>query len=612
MATETEATAEVDVRALAVRDIVPSPENPRKLFPKAGMEEIAQTMQEVGVLQPLLVRPHPEREDFFDLVAGERRLRAARLAGLETVPCLVRELNDEEATRIRVIENLQREDLTPFEESEAIRGLEAKGWSVQDIAERLGKSPSWVARRAALGKLTPKWRAAVLGERPARKVRTVEEKRKMVQNALNQAEEDGEGQADDVSLFTLAQLEEAFEDIFGDLLEAEKREAEEEYPDLSEWPAGHLEMIARLPADVQDDLLGWHHGYRIPTSAQLREDIEREVRLMSAAPWKQDDALADRTPCAECMLRSDRQPTLFEDMLASNKYGHCLSPACWKAKMAAWIAGKVRALVEEHGKTGVVFVRGSGYRPRGEAPVELPAGAKPVYEWSVTEVAPGPKAMPALVVEGHDAGKLYFVSKRSQSSGASSRPKGRKSMAEKRKELEGRRAKLLVEKLAEQLVGKDFATAPRGCEEMACLAAVFGTARDCKSRGYSYDSDGKRRKPWEDLEQLLASPDEADVAQALWDQVRPVLKSRLTVLNGEDALGALPEAEALCGYLGLDYAAMVALAEAAIPEPKSWAKTKAKEAAASTSTRTSRKKGAKGKAKGASKKKPAGKRRAKG
>ncbi|MFZ2005738.1 MAG: ParB/RepB/Spo0J family partition protein [Stellaceae bacterium] len=139
------------VRDVAIESIRPGAFQPRRHFNEEELEALARSVREKGVLQPLLVRPVDEAEAAFELIAGERRWRAAQRAGLHTVPVLVRTLGDVEALEIALIENLQREDLTSLEEAEAYRRLvDEFGRTQGNIAEALGKSRSHVANTMRL------------------------------------------------------------------------------------------------------------------------------------------------------------------------------------------------------------------------------------------------------------------------------------------------------------------------------------------------------------------------------------------------------------------------------------------------------------------------------
>lgn len=155
---------------LPAADIRPNPAQPRRLFDEAALRELAASIRRHGILQPLTVR---RRGDGWELVAGERRLRAARLAGLETVPCIRREAGDGDSALLALVENLQRQDLHYFEEADAIADyLRQSGVTQEEAAARLGRSPSALANKLRLLRLSPECRSCLtergLTERHAR------------------------------------------------------------------------------------------------------------------------------------------------------------------------------------------------------------------------------------------------------------------------------------------------------------------------------------------------------------------------------------------------------------------------------------------------------------
>jgi ParB family chromosome partitioning protein len=140
-------------RVLSRTLLDPAPFNPRKTFDPEALGELAGSLKAYGLLEPLVVRPVGER---FQIVAGERRYRASEIAGLEDLPCTVRELDDKSAMEIALLENLQREELDPMEEAEAFRQLVQAGvYTVEGLATRLNKSVRHVYGRMRLCKLAP-------------------------------------------------------------------------------------------------------------------------------------------------------------------------------------------------------------------------------------------------------------------------------------------------------------------------------------------------------------------------------------------------------------------------------------------------------------------------
>ncbi len=158
------------VQEIPVDRIRPNPNQPRRAFAREGLEELAESIRAYGILQPLTVR---RTETGYELVAGERRLRAARLAGLGSVPCLVARVGEEDSALLALIENLQRRDLDFWEEAEALaRLISLYGLSQEQAAEKLGKSQSGVANKLRLLRLPEEIRRLVrengLSERHAR------------------------------------------------------------------------------------------------------------------------------------------------------------------------------------------------------------------------------------------------------------------------------------------------------------------------------------------------------------------------------------------------------------------------------------------------------------
>ena len=146
-------TALSTVLLLPPEDIVPNPSQPRRVFEEEGLRELAESIRRWGVLQPLTVR---RREGRWELVAGERRLRAAKLAGLTAVPCLPIEAEDAESALLALTENLQRRDLHFLEEAAALSAyLQKTGETQEELAAKLGRSPSALANKLRLLKLSP-------------------------------------------------------------------------------------------------------------------------------------------------------------------------------------------------------------------------------------------------------------------------------------------------------------------------------------------------------------------------------------------------------------------------------------------------------------------------
>ena len=137
---------------LSINEVEPNRNQPRKIFNESGLEELAKSIEQNGIIQPILVRPMTDGS--YQLIAGERRWRAARIAGLTEVPVTIREMSDEEASIFALIENLQREDLNPVEEAEGLKSLiESYGFTQEEAADKVGKSRTAVTNTLRLLKL---------------------------------------------------------------------------------------------------------------------------------------------------------------------------------------------------------------------------------------------------------------------------------------------------------------------------------------------------------------------------------------------------------------------------------------------------------------------------
>ncbi|MDD5302440.1 MAG: ParB/RepB/Spo0J family partition protein, partial [Elusimicrobia bacterium] len=287
-----------EYQTIPLARLVESAANPRRITSKAADAELADSVKKMGVLEPLLVRRFdqispaaqalsgvgPER---LELIAGHRRLAAARAAGLTEVPVRVLELDDEQALEAAIVENLQRQDVHPLDEAEGFaRLIEHHKHAVPDVAARVGKSESYVYQRLALRRLSKKART---------------------------------------------------------LFVAEKITAAHALQLVKVTPEQQDKIIA-------DARLG-AHGDREPMSARyLGEDIQRTFfQTLSVAPWKLDDAalLPAVGPCSTCSKRSGAQPGLFLDEATKGEV--CTDAKCFEAKSEAHLA-RARKAASSGGK----------------------------------------------------------------------------------------------------------------------------------------------------------------------------------------------------------------------------------------------------------------------
>lgn len=153
-------TRSVGVRIVHVERIEPNPEQPRLVFEQEALDELTASIREHGVLQPILVRPLGPNT--YQIVAGERRWRASRQAGLQTIPALIEDIDDDTALEIAIIENLQREDLSPLDEAAMFdRMVHEHGYSIRKLADKLGKDKGYLENRLRLADAPPEIRELV-------------------------------------------------------------------------------------------------------------------------------------------------------------------------------------------------------------------------------------------------------------------------------------------------------------------------------------------------------------------------------------------------------------------------------------------------------------------
>ncbi len=155
-----EKTSVDEVKNIPISEVVPSPFQPRTVFDEERIEELCQTIRTHGVIQPIVVRV---RDSKFEIIAGERRFRAVKRLGMDTIPAIIRDFNDSQTASIALIENLQREGLTSIEEANAYQQLiDLHGLTQESLAQRLGKSQSTIANKIRLLQLCETVKTALL------------------------------------------------------------------------------------------------------------------------------------------------------------------------------------------------------------------------------------------------------------------------------------------------------------------------------------------------------------------------------------------------------------------------------------------------------------------
>src|SRR5262245_1111946 len=129
------------LQMIPLNKLVPTPDNRRRPLSKQSLESLGRSVAREGVLQPIVVRPHPSRPGYYEIRAGERRWRAARLAGVREIPAIIRALDDQSALSVTIAENLQRLDLSPLERADTLQQAIERGYDLNGVAARVGLSP---------------------------------------------------------------------------------------------------------------------------------------------------------------------------------------------------------------------------------------------------------------------------------------------------------------------------------------------------------------------------------------------------------------------------------------------------------------------------------------
>jgi len=308
-------SARMPASAVSVSLIDESPTNPRKTF--AGIEELADDIKLHGLLQDVLLRPHPKKPGRYELVFGARRFRASKLAGLKEIPAKVRDLDDVTTLEIQIVENSKREDIHPLEEADGYEQLHTKhGYSVEEIAAKVGKSTATVYARLKLNALVPEAKKAVFDNKLTIGAALVFAR---IPHPDVQAK--------------------AVKDVVG-----EHR--------LGEEPLGQGDVAWRVK--------------------------QRYMLRLVDAPFDRADAslVAGAPACAACPKRTGNQRELFGDLEVGDRDDLCTDTRCFDAKKAAaWTKRVAEAqakgqAVLEAKEAKKVFSHG-GYVPPGSGYVDL-------------------------------------------------------------------------------------------------------------------------------------------------------------------------------------------------------------------------------------------------
>lgn len=509
---------EHEVQFVATSKIIPTRDNPRRVNVKCPeFLELLASVKARGIMVPMIGRWDPKREGMIDLRAGARRFAAAVEAGLTEVPVIVFEMDDEEAMEITVLENLQREDLTPMEEARGIARLRSVNKSDGDIGDKLGKSAAWVRRRAQLLNLRPE---------------------------IAEAWEAGEDYR--VQAASVASME--FLASFDHVIQAQIFKA-----------AGHSEFR---------------------DAAEFKQEIrKRYLNLLSAAPWDLADHTIDEKAgsCNLCRKRSSQEALLFHDVLDAEevtKCDQCLDAVCFAGKLKAHLA-RAEAEVRKLHPNVVRVAMKEPYSMEWDEQQELQKNGvrfKGDFQ-KVKERTPG--AVPAVVVAGPGTGDTIWIlagrSGPAEGGQAQETKAGPKTLEQKRMVLEGRRLVLAIRKVSESLEASLHPAGESTVGMLARLVTVFGVRMPhVVFEGLGYDAD-----EWPDLKRETKI-DDFDVVKRLWAMLKPVLQGFLSVQAwpghiGEHADEYAAKAAGVCSLIGKDWKKTKAGADEEIAEPKGWA-----------------------------------------
>jgi ParB family chromosome partitioning protein len=348
-------TLTLQVQQISVEQIQPSLTNPRKHYDPAALDELAASIGSVGVQVPLSLRlkraelVNGSTEEFYEIVGGERRWRAAQIAGLTSVPAIARVMTDAECRESQLVDNLQRADLTPMEEAECYEALHAAELPVEVLAAKTGKTVQYVAQRLRLLQLAP----------PAREA--------LRQGVLN---------------LTLALL-------IARLAPATQEKATLYAVDPKRFMQGDVATrVASAKKHLEEDK-GW---WRCATETQMRTWIAEHTLLpLKGVAWRLDDVdlIPNAGSCMECPKRAGNAAMLFGDLAADDNT--CTDPECYGRKQKAAMKETLKA------SAGLVKLLSS------ESHLPLKEGASSLKRGQWMEAKPGscPQVMEGVTEEGH-------------------------------------------------------------------------------------------------------------------------------------------------------------------------------------------------------------------
>lgn len=523
------------VYELPIEDLLRSPDQVRPVITDESFEQLVESIRESGVLQPIGVRlamgyigkprlrPH--------VIFGHRRVAAAKEAGRTTVPAVYHNVDDAQAAVMTAIENMQRKNLTPFEESATLEMLENHGLDVQAMAKKLSRSVHWCYRRLSLKNLAHVWKAEALKSTDCR---------------------------------------------------------------IPEWKAAHFERIARLPKETQEALFrdldladpqlspARLETIRHMTFKELEQAAADFMRDMKHTRWKIDDAtlLADAGACSACPKRSSQDGMLFnredEEPKAKGE-DTCLDGNCWDRKRIAYV--ELRRLQLRAQYSNLVLLR------ECFSSFDMESIRKQDTIWAV-EVDQSAKkntkgAVPALWVDGPQAGTLKWVllpagraGKGTPASGSSGGSSKSMPAADTPTPLRERRERLKVQRKRRAIqrvrVAMDHASCLKDLvksrsKRMSLLLRLLVAFEEPESYG-------RAPKAWDEFDRLADHDAIEEAIEHVWGQVRHSMENVFLTAEIGHAVTHAKRIAALCGE---SWEKITTDIETELPEPESWKRLKA-------------------------------------
>jgi ParB family chromosome partitioning protein len=392
MATATVEQVQTTFQMIELAKITPSPMNPRKRFDEKTLKELAESIKAHGVQQPIVVRPDGNKKERFEIVVGERRFRASKLAGMTDVPAIIRPLSNAAALEIMVIENLQREDVHPLDEALGYEALmkkssdhEAEGLpgaprhTSDSIAAKVGKSVGYVYARLKLLALVP---------------------------AAREAFQENHITAGHAVLIARLQPREQLLAIFACFSHNLTQFDRDRIKKLDPAAAKLADVEEAFGDDPFEDEDGFHEFMpRLLPEKCLRDWIQENVNLkLKGVAWDLDDMglVPGAGACSTCPKRSVSNPALFAELTKKGEDDTCFDPECFKAKQSAFV--KLQTKIDKQDGVLVKISEQTAYTKPKEGETVLKKG-----QWVEAKAGSCDSTAKALIVRGEEAGAHKVV-----------------------------------------------------------------------------------------------------------------------------------------------------------------------------------------------------------